>query len=64
MTNNVRKDLLEIDGWTDWASEFDDRRLLDFVDKGFDDPFNGPVKISAPRCVGVVWGRSAQLSHH
>lgn len=54
MTNNVRQDLLEIDGWTGWASEFDDRRLLDFVDNGFGDPRKWPVRISAPRCVGVV----------
>lgn len=64
MTNNVRQDLLEIDGWTNWATRFDDRRLQDFVGNGFDDAFKGPVKISVPPCVGVVRGRSAQRSHH
>ena len=64
MSNSMRQDLLQLDGWSGWASKFDDRRFLDFVDHGFEDPFKGPVKISGPHCVGVVWGRSAESSHH
>jgi hypothetical protein len=62
MKTKARQDRFKIDGWTHGASTFDDRRLKDLIGNRFGDPLKGPVKISAPGCDGVVWGRSAQIA--